>query len=140
MLLDASGLRCLQCFSNLSWKDCNKHAAKNVSECKPPKVCFMSHRIFKRNGQQEHQFIKACYNPDWCPEEKCRETFKKQLDGSWCETKCCKDEDFCNSGMTRSWEEAYGGEAASFTIPSTFCLITGLLALFMRELGFSNLT
>jgi len=100
----------------------------------------MSHRIFKRNGQQEHQFIKACYNPDWCPEEKCRETFKKQLDGSWCETKCCKDEDFCNSGMTRSWEEAYGGEAASFTIPSTFCLITGLLALFMRELGFSNLT
>ena len=105
LLLDAWLLRCLQCFSDLSWKDCNKQAAKNTSECKPPKVCFMSHRIFKRNGQQEHQFIKACYDPDLCPEEKCRGTFKKQLEGSWCETKCCKYEDFCNSGMTRSWKK-----------------------------------
>lgn len=133
IFLDSSCLRCLQCFSNLSWKDCNKHAIK-TNECKPPKVCYMSHRMFKRNGQQEHQFIKACYNPDWCPEEKCRETFERQLESSWCETKCCKDEDFCNAGMTRSWEKAYGGKAASFSSPSTLCLImiqAGLLVLFM---------
>lgn len=92
----------------------------------------MSHRMFKRNGQQEHQFIKACYNPDWCSEEKCRETFQKQLEGSWCETKCCKDEDFCNAGMTPSWEKTYGGKAASLTTPSALCVIqAGLLALFM---------
>jgi len=93
----------------------------------------MSHRIFKRNGQQEHQFIKACYNPYWCVEE-CSETFHRQLEGAWCETKCCKDEDFCNAGMTRSCRvKVHGGNGASFTTQFTLSLIqVGLLALFLN--------
>ncbi|KAL9982881.1 hypothetical protein ACROYT_G004991 [Oculina patagonica] len=129
LVSDSLCLRCLQCYSSMSWEDCNKHA-KKTGECKPPKVCFMSHRMFKRNGQQVHQFSKACYNPDWCSEEKCRKT-ENRVDSSWCETNCCKDKDFCNSGITRSWESAYYGNAPSVAAPFKLCVITGLLSLFM---------
>ena len=90
----------------------------------------MSHRMSKQNGQQKHSFSKACYNPDWCPEERCRQT-ENRVDSSWCETKCCKDKDFCNDGMTRSWEQAYYGKAASVTVACKLSLISGLLILLM---------
>ncbi|RMX44274.1 hypothetical protein pdam_00019155 [Pocillopora damicornis] len=104
--------RCYQCFSHLSWEDCNKHAIK-TDECKPPKVCYMAHRIFQRKGQQRHNFIKACYSPRWCPQERCRQTTQTSVDGSWCETKCCKEKDLCNTGMTPSWERAYVGKESA---------------------------
>ena len=122
-------LRCYQCYSNLSWEDCNKHAIE-TGECESPNVCLMIHQMFKRKEQQQHNFIKACYNPVWCLPDKCRQTEQSRVDGSWCEAKCCIEEDFCNDGMTPSWERAYGKEATSVTAPCNIsCLIVGLLAL-----------
>lgn len=141
LFTDSLCFRCYQCFSHLSWEDCNKHAIK-TDECKPPNVCFMAHRIIQRKGQQRHNFIKACYSPRWCPQERCRQTTQTSVDGSWCETKCCKEKDLCNTGMTPSWERAYVGKesAVNQNVPHKVCLlITVLLAMLTAWLGFFTL-
>ena len=104
----AFSLRCERCFSDVSWQDCNQQIT--YDECDAAKtICIKAHRMFLMNsGRRLQRFIKACYFPEMCATEECRETGRHGLNASWCEVQCCDQTDFCNEGVTPSWEKAYG--------------------------------
>lgn len=102
---DCSCLRCFKCDSTLSWEDCNQHTTEVECDVEQDKLCFMAHRILKQAEQQRHLFVKACYWSEMCLAEECRKTELKNVSGSWCETKCCDGEDFCNRGVSSSSSE-----------------------------------
>ena len=132
--IDCSCLRCFKCFSSASWEDCNQHTREVI--CDEEEICFMAHRIFKIGKQQHHNFIKDCYFPEWCPAEMCRKTGKRNVNGSWCETKCCDFRNMCNTGVTPLWERqhfyntgvtASGKRLVQFVLIGSIALITGQL-------------
>ena len=131
---DCLCLRCFKCNSKMSWEDCNQHISQ--VECKEEDmICFMAHRILTVHGQLKHLFIKNCFFPESCSAEFCRQTERINVNSSWCETKCCDDEDYCNEGVTPSWERAYG--ATPIKEPTRLCFLTALLVVFVFTAGLS---
>lgn len=88
------------------------------------------------NGQRVQRFIKACFFPEKCATEKCRDTERPGVNASWCEMQCCDQTDFCNEGVTPSWEKAYGdvfGNDTTIHKPSRLCFLAVIVLLVLLK-------
>ena len=119
-------LYCLHCRSSISWEDCNQHVTEEKCD-ETDMVCYMHHRILLFGHRYHHRFVKSCYFLESCSAETCRQTEIKNVNSSWCEVKCCDHENFCNKGVTPSWEARNG---QSINLPFSAVLLLGLLCFY----------
>ena len=92
----AKKLYCFQCWSKISWDDCDKSSVKVACSNEEDHVCLKltAHRWDKKNGTKTGHvlplYAKYCSPPKACSTEECDEM------GWNCQIDCC-NQDMCNS-------------------------------------------